>query len=61
MGAWIYSLLDELSAEVGVPVVLDLVVCAARYPPSYQRPPVCFRGRREDETLREKRERERCS
>ncbi|URE10680.1 hypothetical protein MUK42_36631 [Musa troglodytarum] len=39
VGAGIYALPDELLAEVGVPVVLDLVICAPRNPPGYQRPP----------------------
>ena len=39
VGPWIYPLADEFLAEMGIPVVLDLIICASRNPPSYQRPP----------------------
>ncbi|URE44825.1 hypothetical protein MUK42_33069 [Musa troglodytarum] len=57
VGARIYALADELLAEVGVPVVLDLVISTPRNPPSYQRPPAVVETTRsgqkhEEETLR---------
>ena len=39
MGAGINALADELLAEMGIPVVLDLVVGSPRDPARYQRPP----------------------
>ncbi|PRQ35739.1 hypothetical protein RchiOBHm_Chr5g0083241 [Rosa chinensis] len=38
VGSWIYALTDQLLAQVSVPVVLYLIVCTPRNPPSYQRP-----------------------
>lgn len=36
---WVDALADQLLAQVGVPIVLDLVVGAPGDPSRYQRPP----------------------
>lgn len=42
VGSGIDALTNELLAQVSVPVVLYLIICASRNSPCYQRPPICI-------------------